>query len=107
MGYSFKNINELSYHHNLLEKQYGGKETFENGAILNQKTSHNYLHLIEQYEPEMYIKIIYEMMDENLRGIQKENLKEINKTLIQFEEMYKNTKNSKGKRIIKREYLER
>ena len=32
MGYPFKSINNLNYHHLLIPKRKGGSETIENGA---------------------------------------------------------------------------
>ena len=47
MGYTFSNKGQLSYHHLIVPRRFGGKATIENGSILRQNTSHNYLHKIE------------------------------------------------------------
>ena len=49
MGYTFSKPQELSFHHLIVPKRLGGKETIENGAILKQCTSHDYLHRIEAF----------------------------------------------------------
>ena len=56
MGYEFVNPNELSFHHLIVARKdsqvlgIGDGYLFWNGAILRQKTSHDYLHLIERIE---------------------------------------------------------
>ena len=57
MGYPFKSINNLNYHHLLIPKRKGGSETIENGAALNMYTSHPYLHIIECYDNDRFIYI--------------------------------------------------
>ena len=81
---------------------------FWNGAILNQSTSHEYLHIIEYYNPDMFYAITSEMIDENvLRRIEISNLKHIRDILLQFEREYCSETNKKGKYIIRPEYIER
>ena len=106
MGYTFGNVNHLSYHHLLIPRRLGGKETFENGAILVQKTSHEYLHTIEYIDPEIFYLITAEMVEQNLKGkLDVESLKHIRDLLLYFEKEHYDKKNKKGKRLIKREYI--
>lgn len=108
MGYYFKNTNRLSYHHLIIPKRFGGEETLENGALLVQYTSHNYLHIIEMYDYDMFCAITSEIIDEKIKGyLDIENLIAINDILNQFEKEYCGTRNAKGKLIIKEEYTKR
>lgn len=76
-----------------------------NGAILRQDTSHDYLHLIENIDREMFIAITKEMIEENRQGqITIENLKRIREILLSFEAQYSDITNKKGKKLIKYKY---
>ena len=101
---------------NFLEKKYLFKECkkcglgdgclFWNGAILNQSTSHDYLHVIERVDPEIFYQISSEMIDENhLRKIELANLKKIRELLLYFEKEHDRDRNSKGVLLIKEEFL--
>ena len=63
MGYTFRNINELSFHHLIVPhrdcKREGLGEGYLlwNGAILKQDTSHEYLHTIERIDREVFLQI--------------------------------------------------
>lgn len=106
MGYTFKRQGDLSYHHLIIPKRQGGRETFENGAILKQSTSHNYLHAIEQIDPEIFYAITSELIDENiLRRIEYDNLKRIHDMLLYFEKEHDRDTTKKGHYIIKPEYI--
>ena len=107
MGYLFTNINQLSYHHLILAKRHGGKMTFENGAILKQKTSHDYLHIIEKKDTEIFCLITSELIDENIkRKVDIENLRKIRDLLLYFEREHDHDYTKKGKLLIKREFVE-
>lgn len=114
MGYTFNTINELSFHHLIVPKRESRKKGIGegyiewNGAILNQDTSHPYLHTIERLDRELFLEITKEMIEENLRGeINIENLKRIREMLLWFEAHYDNTYTSSGKEIIKPEFKEK
>ena len=66
MGYSI-NKSTLSYHHLIVPRRLGGPETIDNGAILNRLTSHPYLHIIENRDPEIFFLVTSEMVDENIK----------------------------------------
>ena len=94
MGYEFDKEKELSFHHLVVPKRIcvarGIEEdgyTEQNGAILKQATSHNYLHIIE-YLDEEYIKRI----DDILKC---------------FEREYSGARTKNGKPLIKEEYTRR
>ena len=112
MGYTFRNINELSFHHVIVPhrecKREGLGEGYLlwNGAILKQDTSHEYLHTIERIDREVFLQITKEMVDENnKRKIDIENLKRVRELLLYFEEKYKDIENKQGKKLIKQKYI--
>ena len=71
MGYKFNDEKELSFHHLIVPKRlcqikgYGDGYYQWNGAILVQNTAHNYLHIIERYDREMFEAITKQMIKEN------------------------------------------
>lgn len=108
MGYSFYQNNQLSYHHLIIPRRLNGKMTFENGAILRQNTSHDYLHRIESVDYDMFLALTSEMIDENIKGyLDIQNLRSIDDILTQFEREYCSLTTKKGKPIIKEEYTKR
>lgn len=106
MGYIFSNKNQLSYHHLIVPKKYGGKATIENGAILRQNTSHDYLHKIEPIDREIFELITNRMIEMNRNGkLDVENLRIIRDLLLYFEKEHDHDTLSSGKLLIKREYV--
>ena len=101
MGYTLDKT--ASFHH-IVKREDGGKEVIENGAVLN-KTAHEYLHIIEYKDIGTYIAInkILKIINER----REKQLEIISKILSMFEEEHKEDKTSKGKRLIKHQYLER
>lgn len=114
MAYPFNDEKQLSFHHLIIPKRLSEKAgigdgyVMWNGAILVQNTSHNYLHMIEQYDRDMFLAITREMIEENKKGyLDIENLKRIDDILKQFEKEYCNVRTRKGTYIIKEEYTKR
>lgn len=106
IGYKFNRSEQLSYHHNVIAKRNGGLETIRNGAILVRDTSHDYIHVIEIIDPEIFYLITSEMLDENLKGkIDIDNLKRIRDLLLYFEREHDHDTSKKGKLLIKREFV--
>lgn len=112
MGYEIVRKPDLSFHHLIVPhrdcKDMGLGEGYVkwNGAILNQETSHDYLHLIESKDREIFEAITSEMIDENVKGhLDIENLKRIRDLLLYFEKEHYDDKNKKGKRLIKEDYI--
>lgn len=105
MGYSF-NKNNASYHHLIIPRRMGGAETIENGAVLNGKTSHPYLHIVEGIDLDMFVSITQEIIEEKALGrLDKGCLKRIDDILNQFEKEHSGKKTSKGKILIKPEFV--
>ena len=114
MGYPFTNTNQLSFHHLIVPhrdcKRLGlGEGYLEwNGAILRQNTSHEYLHIIEQYDYDMFTALTSEMIDENIKGyLDSQNLRMIDDILTQFEKEHCEYRTKKGHPLIKEEYTRR
>lgn len=112
MGYTFRNPNELSFHHLVVAKKdchsqgLGDGYLRWNGAILKQKTSHDYLHIIGNTDPEIFWLITNEMIEENKKGrLDIENLKRIRDFLLYFEKEHQDDANKSGKRLIRREFI--
>ena len=106
MGYTFNNKKQLSYHHLIVAKRNGGQITFQNGAILRQNTSHDYLHRIEFTEPEIFYLITSELIDENIKCmVDIENLKRIRELLLYFESKHRYDRTKNGVLLLKREYI--
>ena len=114
MGYPFQNTSQLSFHHLIVPhrecKKAGlGEGYLEwNGAILRQNTAHEYLHVIERYDGDMFSAITSEMIDENIKGyLDLENIEAIDDILEQFEKEYIDKYTKNGHQIVKREYMKR
>ena len=106
MGYTFSNKGQLSYHHLIVPKRLNGKATIENGAILRQNTSHDYLHKIELTDREIFELITNRMIEMNINGkLDLDNLRKIRDLLLYFEREHDHDKLSSGKLLIKREYV--
>lgn len=114
MGFSLYKDSLLSFHHLILSKEYckkahlGKGYWYWNGVILCQDTSHEYLHLIQRYEDELFRYISSEMYDMKVKGyLDKQNLIAIGQILDYFESLYMDQKTDKGHYLIKEKYLDR
>lgn len=112
LGYDFAGFEiakkDVSYHHLIIPNRLGGPATVQNGAILNGSTSHPYIHVIENYDPDMFCAISSEMIDENIKGyLDMENILRIYDIMDCFEREYSGKRTKKGKEIIKEEYTRR
>ncbi len=91
MGYPFKRVEDLSYHH-IIPLDKGGTNEPENGAVLVRNVSHSYLHLIEKYDRKRFNRIndLLRELNENGR-MNADILESIEKELRDFEKRYDNT----------------
>ncbi|MCI8498101.1 MAG: hypothetical protein HFG33_01695 [Bacilli bacterium] len=106
MGYLIDDIKEISYHHLLVSSKDGGSASFNNGALLNRFTAHDYLHVIERFEPRMFLAITEEMAKENeARQIRIDCLIRIRDILLEFEELHRDTRIKNGRKLIKDPYI--
>lgn len=113
LGYTFKGTNELSFHHLIVPRRLSGHleakgYTRDNGAILKQSSSHDYLHVIENYDRERFLEITKLLIDENIMGrLDIDIIKKIRDILVSFELEYKDMTNVNGNKIIKKEFTNR
>lgn len=106
MGYDIRTIHDLTYHH-IQKKEDGGPFTLDNGALLHGDTSHEYLHIIETRDLDMYIYInkILKAINEQGYRPSREQLLLIRDVLLSFEREHDRDENSKGKLLIKTRYI--
>ena len=112
MGYHVNRKQDLSYHHLIIPRRHckeaglGEGYLYWNGAILRQNTSHDYLHIIEKIDPDIFYELTSEMIDENIkRRLDIDNLKRIHDLLLYFEREHDHDTSKKGKLLIKREFV--
>lgn len=113
MGYEFEDLKDLSFHHVFIPKCISPKLGltrglyYWNGSILVKDTAHTYLHIIEEFDEDMFYDITSELIDEKINGrIDMENLRRIDDILTCFEREHAgDTRNSQP--IIKERYLRR
>ena len=112
MGYHVNRKQDLSYHHLIIPRRHckeaglGEGYLYWNGAILRQDTSHEYAHVIEKIDPEIFYELTSEMIDENIKGrLDIDNLKRIHDLLLYFEREHDHDTTKKGKLLIKREFV--
>lgn len=112
MGYKIDKMQSLSFHHLIIphkdsrEKGIGDGYLLWNGALLVQDTSHDYLHIIEAIDREIFLAITQQMIEENQLGkLDIKNLKRIRDLLLYFEKEHSTIKNKKGKLLIKQKYI--
>ena len=113
LGYKVTRKEQLSFHHLIIAHKdcktlHVPSEgyVYWNGAMLRQNTSHDYAHLIQKIDPEIFYLITSEMIDENIKGrLDIDNLKRIHDLLLYFEREHDHDTSKKGKLLIKREFV--
>ena len=112
MGYSFNKVKELSFHHLIIPRKDSRKQGIGdgyvkwNGAILRQLSSHDYLHLIQRIDNEIFNRITGEMIKQNQKGrLDLENLKIIRDLLLYFEKEHCADEDREGHKIIKKRFI--
>lgn len=107
MGYYKQTGDKFEAHHLVIAKRDGGKLIRPNTAVL-YTTSHEYLHIIEELEFDIFSFITSEMIDINMKGfLDHKNLRYIDDCLDYFERKYYYEQAKNGKPIIKEKYLQR
>lgn len=105
MGYSLQKNDVYTFHHLVIPARFGGKYEKNNGAILCGKSSHPYLHLIENKDYDLFCYLTSEMIDMKNKGyLDIENLRHISDCLKAFEREHCSDRTRKGKILIKEEY---
>lgn len=115
MGYEFNKEKDLSFHHLIVPHRLCDIKNIPedgyvewNGAILKQTTSHNYLHIVERYDRDMFNAITLRMIDENIKGyLDTNDIRYIDDVLKCFEREYSGARTKNGKPLIKEEYTKR
>lgn len=107
LNYRVTKSNQITFHH-IIKKEHGGLYTFENGALLTE-TGHHYLHIIEYKEIKIYetLNKMFEIINRQKHAPTQEQREIIEYLLNEFYQLHKNDKNSKGKTLIKYDYLKR
>ena len=101
MGYKITDKSLLSFHHLVVSQKDGGEVCLENGAIL-MRYAHDYLHIIEEIDPQTYFAIREQMIIENIkRQIDMSCIEKINELLCGFEEKYCEETTKSGLILIK------
>lgn len=104
MGYKLNKRDSLTFHHLIIPKRNGGLVRRENGAII-QRTPHDYLHLIESIDYDIFCYLTSEMIDMNIKGyLDRDNLINIRLLLEEFESKHDKDLTKKGRLLIKTEY---
>lgn len=98
---------EMTAHH-IIKREHGGRLELNNIAPL-MPVSHQYLHLIECKDIEIYIAInkMFKIINSQKKEPTMEQRLIIECLLKEFEDEHRWDKGSKGKLLIKRKYLER
>ena len=92
MNYYLDKNNPYTFHH-IKKKSQGGGYTLDNGALLT-RLAHSYLHTIEQYDNETYLKLnlIFKRINESGQPPTVKQLKQIEFILKGFELKHKKIK---------------
>ena len=113
MGYDIKRKESLSFHHLIIphresqKRGIGDGYHIRNGAILVQTASHDYLHVIERTDYEIFCTLTSEMINMNIKGyLDTKNLRYIKDILLYFEREHDRDRNKKGRLLIKQEYTQ-
>ena len=107
LGYTFEDKKELSTHH-ILPRHSGGETKKNNLCILNRFTSHNYIHLIEDYDYKVFLELSKYLLEEVKKGeISREQLLRIEDALQFFEYKFRDEEDRHGEKLIKPEYKEK
>lgn len=98
---------DLTFHH-IVKREEGGKEEISNGALI-MPIPHQYLHIIEYKDWKTYkhLNDMFRIINDQQYEPTKEQREIIEYILSLFEEKHKDDKTSRGKKLIKIEYLDR
>ena len=107
LNYKVVRPSDITFHH-IIKKEDGGLYTLDNGALLTS-TAHQYLHIIEYKEKDIYMMLnkMFTIINKQRSAPTPDQREIIEYLLNEFYELHKNDTNSKGKRLIKYDYLKR
>lgn len=107
LGYKITRQNQYSFHH-IVKIADGGQTNIQNGAILTT-ISHEYLNIIEYKDYEIYSRLneMLLIVNNSISSPTLEHYQKVNDYLKFFEKEHIRDRNSKGKILIKTDYLKR
>ena len=113
MGYKIKKDSSISFHHLVVPRSRCIREGISqegylkwNGAILVQDPSHDYLHIIQSIDIDLFHRITDELVAINDKGwVDPANVKKIHGYLEQFEAEHREDTNKNGQPLIKKHYI--
>lgn len=107
LGYTFDSRKDLSTHH-IVPRHLGGHTKKNNLCILSRDTAHNYIHIIESYDFDIFMRLTQCLLNEVKNGkIGIEELERIEELLLIFEDKYKDEQTKSGELLIRPEYKEK
>lgn len=107
LGYTFNSRKDLSTHH-IVPRHLGGHTKKDNLCILSRDTAHNYIHIIESYDFDIFMRLTQCLLNEVKNGkIGIEELERIEELLLIFEDKYKDEQTKSGELLIRPEYKEK
>lgn len=109
MGYTLEKGEYFSYHHTVIPKCDNGPYSMENGSILIQTASHDYIHTICRYRRDLFNEITDILIEINTQHSMptQEQLLQFKAILLEFERDFERETTNKGIKIIKPRYLRR
>ena len=115
MGYDVNTLESLDFHHVFIPNcifaaaghvNEGYKEW--NGVVLVHNTSHKYLHVVEKYDPERFMDITSEIIDQKIKcRLDPDNIRYIDMILTEFERQWKGEKGYNNELIVQEEFTKR
>lgn len=98
---------DLTFHH-IVKRVEGGRQEISNGALI-MPIPHQYLHIIEYKDWKTYkhLNDMFRIINDQQYEPTKEQRETIEYILSLFETKHKDDKTSRGKKLIKIEYLDR
>lgn len=105
MGYEVKQNNPFTFHH-IQKRCHNGKLEINNGAILT-RNAHEFLHIIESRDLDMYEYINAILKEINVQGYMpiERQIKAIDSILNQFVKEHCSDRTRNGNFLIKERYL--
>lgn len=107
LNYKVTRENPITAHH-IVKREDGGKLVLDNIALLS-KCGHQYLHIIEFKEHKIYemLNKMFEIINRQGHAPTEDQRFVIQYLLDEFYSLHKNDKNSKGKTLIRYDYISR
>lgn len=107
MNYRVTRQNPITFHH-IVKREHSGLYTFDNGALITE-VGHRYLHIIEYKEAKIFYMLnkMFEIINKQRHAPTQEQREIVEYLLNEFYQLHKNDKTSKGKTLIKHDFIQR